>query len=436
MTNRKHFNGFASACLIILTVCAAASFSFAQANASAVPRQEKLLNGLKILLWQNQNTDKVTVKLRVHSGAAFDPRGKEGTMALLADALFPNESQRDYFRDDLGGSLEVESNYDYLQISATGDADKILTILEAFAAAVTKPTLDADTTAQVKTARLAKIRELEKNPAYVADLAVVKRLFGDYPYGRSADGTTESLAKIDFADLIFARQRFLTADNATVAVSGDIKYDSVLKAVRQLFGGWTKADKKIPATFAQPSAPDTKELSIASPDSEYGYRDTATIAVGRGDKDFYAMKVLAEIRRTQLCLFDETKRGKSSFDAYLLRGVYTVRSKFLLNQPPQLPAPYSGPCALVLVVDGKSVYPPILKNDFETAKNKVIAESNQKTQSPVDSMNLWLDVDTYKLVSVKDEMQRLNNLSIGDVNQSAAKLQQSPSATVSVGKLN
>ena len=36
-------------------------------------------------MWSDARSDKVTVKIRVHAGSAFDPQGKEGAMQLLAD---------------------------------------------------------------------------------------------------------------------------------------------------------------------------------------------------------------------------------------------------------------------------------------------------------------------------------------------------------------
>src|SRR5258706_13638309 len=83
------------------------------------PRQEKLLNGLKLLMWPDGQANKVWVKIRIHSGSAFDPQGKEGLMKLLADSFFPTAATREFFTDDLGGSLEVVSNYDYIQVNAS-----------------------------------------------------------------------------------------------------------------------------------------------------------------------------------------------------------------------------------------------------------------------------------------------------------------------------
>src|SRR5262245_43899735 len=53
------------------------------------PEREQLLNGLDVLFWINNGSPDVMLKLRIHSGAAFDLAGKSGEMALLSDILFP-----------------------------------------------------------------------------------------------------------------------------------------------------------------------------------------------------------------------------------------------------------------------------------------------------------------------------------------------------------
>src|SRR6185295_4969499 len=68
---------------------------------SAEPAREQLLNGLKILLVSRPGDPKVMLKLRIHSGAAFDTAGKSGTMALLADLLFPDPVTFEYFKEEI-----------------------------------------------------------------------------------------------------------------------------------------------------------------------------------------------------------------------------------------------------------------------------------------------------------------------------------------------
>lgn len=405
MNIRNYFNKITVLALFLFSLNA---LSFAQTTNPPAPREAKLLNEMKLLVWANPSAEKVSVKLRVHSGAAFDPLAKEGVMALLSEILFPNETSREYFEQDLGGSLLVESNYDYIQISATGDSDKILDILEAISAAVTKPQIDKDTTAKIKTAQLARVAELEKNPVYIADSAAAKRLFGNFPYGRAQLGTTETLSKLDFADILLAKQKFLTADNATLAVSGNVRFDFVHRAARRLFGGWEKSDKKIPATFTQPDAPDVKPLTINVSSIENDENRFAMSGFARNDKDYAASRILTKIY---------AGKSKNSPNEFIKSNSYMLRGIILIAAP-----------ATVSDTNNKQIF-QITQDEFDKAKTEVLAELSQK--NPAD---FWLDVDTYKLGSVKDELQKAQNVKFEDVQKVSEKLLSMPKITVILTK--
>jgi predicted Zn-dependent peptidase len=88
----------------------------------------------------------------------------------------------------------------------------------------------------------------------------------------------------------------------------------------------------------------------------------------------------------------------------------------------------------MLQKDGKTGYPPISQTDFDQAKAAAISDFQQKTQTPANLADFWLDVDTYKLVSVKDEFSKLNNVTFADVQRVADNLQKQPQVTVIVKK--
>jgi len=412
MNTNKHFYKFALA-FLFLAFCALSSL--AQTTKLSAPREEKLLNGLKLLIWNQPNAEKVNVKIRFHSGSAFDPQNKEGTMALLSDAFFPNETAREFFREDLGGSLEITSNFDFIQIDATAKSDQFLTMLETLANAVSNPQIDRETTVKLRSARIEKAKELEKNPAYVADQAVAKRLFGDFPYGRAQMGTSESLAKLDFADLLLAKEKFLTPDNVTVTLVGNVKPDLVVRAARRYFGSWVKADKKFPATFRQPDAPDTKAAIINSPLIENSEIRYAMRGLPRNDKDFVASAVLIKVMQNRLRKDFSNESQANAFvrqDSQLLPGSVIVGfSNHPFDKDKNL--------AAILVRE------KISAEEFEKAKNEVLTETNQKNPA-----ELWLDVDTFKLASAKDEIQKFNNVSVVDVQRVAERLAKEPTVTI------
>ncbi|CAN5672369.1 hypothetical protein BH18ACI1_BH18ACI1_04610 [soil metagenome] len=415
----------------VLFLCA--GFSFAQTAKFAAPRQEKLLNGLKLLTWTEPNAEKVTVKLRIHSGSAFDPQAKEGTMALLGDSLFPDETVKGFFRDELSGELDVKSNFDYIQINATANSDKILDVLETLANAVSNLQINKEITAKVRSARLEKVKELEKDPSYIADLAVAKRLYGDFPYGRAQMGTSESLQKIDFADLIFARQRFLTPDNATLTVVGNVKPDFVYRAVRRYFGAWEKADKKVPATFRQPDAPLSEKQLIELPNIEKVEIYQASRYMARNNKDYQAGLILASI------LFERLKNSAADVqisdldfqtnifvrnETHLLDGSFVIEIKLPADKATAFIEKIRQPFLLRKISDA----------EFEKSKTSRISEMNQSLSEKTTLAELWLNADTYQLISVKDEISKLNSVTLADVQRVAENLQKQTVVSVVVKK--
>jgi hypothetical protein len=417
-----------TAAFLLLLTLLAANFLSAQ-TAPAPTKQEKLLNGLKVLIWNEPKAEKVSLRLRIHSGAAFDPKDKMGVMALVTDILFPTDQTKNFFEEDLEGSLEVVSNYDYIQINATAKSDEFLTILETIATVVSNPPITQENFVKVRDARLKAVEEMQKNPAYVADTAVARRLLGDFPYGRPQAGTPESLKLIDRPDLLTAKDKFFTADNATLAITGNVKPEFAYMAARRLFGAWKKADKLIPATFRQPDEPDASLQIVASPLIENPEVRYATRGLARNDKDFIASSILIKILNDRMAKAMPKDRPERAFARQypsLLPGLIVVGMSNLtgLDVNSQLSA--NPPRTHMIIFKEENLianllYTKISTEEFEKAAKEVVSEINQT--NPAD---LWLNVDTYKLASAKDEMQRAGSVTIGEVQQLAEKFQKQP----------
>ena len=376
-----------------------------QRPGSSTPREERLLNGLKLLMWIDPAATDARVSIRIHSGSAFDPQGKEGVMKLLSENIFPTATARDYFTEDLGGGLEVISNYDYIQINATAKSSQFVTLLETLAQAVSNPTIDKETTASLKKSLADRLAVLEKDPAYVADQAAAKRLFGTFPYGRPQMGSVESLQRIDFADLLFAKERFLSADNATVAITGNFNGDVGFRAARRFFGAWLKSDKRVPATFRQPDAPETAPLKITFDGTEtrtsFAFR-----GVARNDADYAAAVVLENIlkARSQKLFADAIV----SSEARMLPGVVMLGATGVRAFPSSI------------------LSDRITEAEFGVAHTEAAAEFAKRTL-----IDLWLDADTYN-VKVGNDTKTLQNITLADVQRVAERLAKNPVASAVV----
>src|ERR1700730_17911427 len=164
------------------------------------PQRERLLNGLRILLWSRPGDQKVLLKLRIHSGAAFDTAGKAGTMALLGDVLFPDAATHDYFTQEIGGRLDVETDHDALTITLQGRATEYDRIVDILRAALVGTALSPENVAKVRDARLKGLSTTKPSASDIADQAIADRLLGTFPYAKPVGGTADSLARIERSD--------------------------------------------------------------------------------------------------------------------------------------------------------------------------------------------------------------------------------------------
>ncbi len=125
-----------------------------QGQTAPAPERFQLLNGLRVILLSQPGDQDVLLKLRIHSGAAFDLAGKSGSMALLGDLLFPDPSTREYFTEELNGRLNVVTDYDSLTITLQGRAREFERIVEILRTAVVTTQLTPENITKARDGRL------------------------------------------------------------------------------------------------------------------------------------------------------------------------------------------------------------------------------------------------------------------------------------------
>ncbi|MDH3530568.1 MAG: insulinase family protein, partial [Acidobacteriota bacterium] len=388
----------------VLAITILAATGLGQGPKFPKPRQERLLNDLNLLIWRVPDTKEVTVNLRVHSGAAFDPLDKEGVAILLSQVMFPDTGLFEDFEEDLGGSLSVEVTLDYIQIEMKAKSDKLVEVLEILAGATITPDIDKDAAAEAKKARIEKLSLDAEDPASIADSEIAERLYGSFPYGRNPNGTVESVAGIDFADIVFAKQRFLTADNATLSISGDVSTSFAYRAARRLMGGWKKGNGRVPSNFTLPEAPDTAPLVVNTDFGSGIEKRLAVEAVSRRDANFYAARLLSRVLDHRV---EKQFGGKVHYHPHLLRG-YFVMSRSIStdkNAPPPL-------AEAEAEAESANDLKKLLKTPVEVAEFEAAKAAEVALFMSTGIIHHWFDIDTYRLKSVDDEYQKLQKVKL------------------------
>jgi zinc protease len=317
----------------------------------------------------------------------------------------------------MGGKLDVSVNYDSTTITMVGKAAELEQIVEVLRNGLLATQLTPETVTRMRDARIKLLRDTTIVPAAVADRAIAARLYGDFPYGRPAVGSPEDVARVDRADLMLARDRFLNSNNATLAIIGGVTKQRAMKALRQLLGPWRKSEQIVPTTFRQPTAPDTRTLIVNLPGANVEVR-LAARGVARSDPDFAIANVLARIAQHRWQATSPELARQAVFvrtDAYVLPGAFVMG------------ATVTDLTAADSLANAKKVLDSLMTTaataeELDRAKTEVINETSAALAKHDALADPWLDADTYRLSAPQDQLALLRAVTTSDVQRVANRL--------------
>ncbi len=404
---------------VLLAVCCLALIcSSVPAQIPMEPEHSRLLNGLRVLIWTRPGDQEVLLKLRVHSGAAFDLAGKGGSMALLGDILFPDPTTREYFSEEMQGRLNVNTDYDSITITMQGRAREFERIVEILRTGLVTTQFSPENVTKVREGRIKILKDSVISSSSLADRAIAARLFGDFPYGRPYGGTVESLERIERGDLMLARDRFLSPNNATLTIIGGVSSNRAMRALRQLLGIWRKSEQLVPATFRTPAPPDPRTLIVNAPNDQSVEVRLAMRGFSRKDADSPAAALLAALARQRWeKLLPELARKPTyvKHDSFALPGIFVMGAsvdtllagKTLASAREVLQALANAPVSVA---------------EFEQAKAETVSLFNRELSKPDGIATAWLDSDTYGLTSIAEQTRVWSAITPGDLQRVANRL--------------
>ncbi len=268
-------------------------------RAEAMKIQEvKSPGGITAWLVEEHSVPLIALRFAFESGNAQDPAGKEGVANFLTGML--DEGAGDLTAKEFQERMEeiamrmgFEDTRDAIYGSfetLTENKDKAVALL---ALAINKPRFDVEPVDRVRAQLLAGLAYAARDPDRVASEQWAALAFPDHPYGRPANGTTESLPKIARTDLADYWSKTFARDNLRVVAVGDIDAKALAAMVDTLFGKLPAKARLTAVAQTQPTAlVKQKVIEMAVPQSVARF---GLPAMGRKDKDFMAAFVLNTI---------------------------------------------------------------------------------------------------------------------------------------------
>ena len=271
-------------------------FLASQASGSPLAEREILSNNMVLLHAERKALPIVTVVMAVKAGSVVEPSNKAG-LAYLTAALLNEGTKKRTSRDIseaiefVGGSLSASAGADYATISLTLLKKDIDLGFDLLSDMLINPVFNEDEIKRKK--RITKNWLIQQNeePSVVASIAFSKAVFGEHPYARQVQGTTESLDLISRQDIINFHNTFFAPNNTIMSVVGDISRDELKALLNRHMGSWKQ--KAIPSTpLPGISAKNNPTVIKLNKELTQANIILGHLGISRDNPDYYAVTVM------------------------------------------------------------------------------------------------------------------------------------------------
>lgn len=396
--------------------------------------------GIKAWLVEEHSVPLIALKFALAGGASQDPVGKEGLATMVADLLTEGagDLSEEAFKaqvSSLGMRLSLSAGRDAIYGGLDTLSKRFAPSAELLRLALSAPRFDEDAIERVRSQRLTDLAIAANEPNRVAVDRWYQEAFPGNAYGRPADGTPESVARIVRADLTGQHAKLFARDVLKVVIVGDIDKAQAMAALDRIFGDLTERAKvellaKVAPRAATapvvierdlPSATAAFGLaSIASDHADYPALEVLNHIIGSGDFD----AVLTEEIRVKRGLAYSVQTGLVHDSiASLLLGAFSTKNDTMGSA--------LGVLKEVLVKTARDGPNP---GQFENAKRYLTGsflldfDTNAKVASSL--LSIWVDGEGPDYL--KRRNQKINAVTLADVKRVARDVLKADALSVTI----
>ena len=236
----------------------------------ATPIEQRLPNGLRVVLAMRPGVQLVTAQIVVLAGAEVDPPQRAGLANLTAGLLIKGTQRHSGLAqaraaEALGGTLDSAAGWNQSQVALTVMASQLDDALALLADAARRPTFARAELARLRAQALDALKVTAAQPSTLAQRATDRLLFGDHPYGQPLDGTPTSLRRIHRADVLALHRAHYRPDNAVLVLAGDLDAATALRLALRHFGTWHAQREVDSMPMPMPTPAPASAPSVAMP---------------------------------------------------------------------------------------------------------------------------------------------------------------------------
>lgn len=230
------------------------------------PYQVRTLpNGLQVIAVSHHEQPAVSLRLIVRAGGAQDPVDRPGVAYLAASLLDQGTTTKTAEQvataiDSIGGAIGSGVLSDLTFINAAVMKDSLGPGLDLMSDLARNPAFAPEEIERQRQQILSGLQVSYDDPDYLAGVVFDRLVYGSHPYGKPDSGTPSSVTAVTREDLLAFHTRWFGANNAILAIVGDVTADEAFAGAERAFGNWQRVE--LPANKAADPPPPTRRVVI------------------------------------------------------------------------------------------------------------------------------------------------------------------------------
>ena len=258
-----------------------------------------LSNGLQVIAVSHHEQPAVSLRLLVRAGGAQDPADKPGVASLFSSVLDQGTTTRSAEQiaqtiDSIGGVLGTGSGTDLTTVSAIVMKDSLAVGLDLVSDLARNPAFLPQEVELQRKQMLSGLQVSYDDPEYLAGVVFDRLVFGAHPYGSPDAGTPKSIASITREDLVAYHKAWFGANNAILAIVGDVSAEEAFAGAERVFGSWGKSARTAEKPV-DPPAPTRRLVVIDRPGAVQTEIRVGHTALPRKHPDYLALDLAVKI---------------------------------------------------------------------------------------------------------------------------------------------
>ena len=261
-------------------------------------------NGMKVLLFPDKSSPKVTVNLTVFVGSRHEGYGEAGMAHLLEHMVFKGTPTHQNIPRSLqergaefNGTTWLDRTNYYETLPASDENLEFALKLEADR--LVNSFISADDLAKEFSVVRSEFERGENSPQRVLMQRVTAAAFEWHNYGQSTIGNRADIEKVPADNLRRFYQKYYQPDNVMLVIAGKFDEKKSLEFVKNYFGVIPRPERKLEPTYTEEPAQDGERMVTLRRVGDVALAATLYHIPSGGHPDFAAVDVLSTIMTSE-----------------------------------------------------------------------------------------------------------------------------------------